>query len=158
MQGIQLNVPPLGQCSVCQDEPYSYATLSADIERCKSMGNFIAVAARNSGESTLHMVAGLYSSELTQTSSTSTAAGPKNGAYWYYFPGKSFGFASLPAVDLNTADTTASASSGCEYRLSWHLENYYGGYRAGCTLNLNTDTTWRKIIYSCNVVAPTQVT
>ena len=35
----------------------------------------------------------------------------------------------------------------CVRRLSWHLDNSLGGYRAGATTSLNEDSTWRKVIY-----------
>jgi len=37
----------------------------------------------------------------------------------------------------------------CSQRLSWHLDyGSIGGWRAGCTHSLNTDPTWRKVIYT----------
>jgi hypothetical protein len=149
VQGIRYNAPLLSQCSVCVDVPYSHPTTSTEIESCKSQGNFIAVAARQGDASTLSVVAGTYSSELTQTSSSSTAAGPQNGAYWYYIPGQSFGFAGTSQILLNSADTMAIYED-CQDRLSWHLDGA-GGWNAGCNTYLNSDTIWRKLIYSCNV-------
>ncbi len=51
-----------------------------------------------------------------------------NGVYWYNFPGRSFGFSPSADVYLNSADTTSSDPGR---RLSWHIDNGSGGYRAG---------------------------
>jgi hypothetical protein len=157
VQGVQRNVPPflLDQCRICHDQPYSFATTSTDIERCKSMGNFIAVAASNTAVGdTLHVVAGLFSSDLQQTSDIYRGAGPKNGAYWHYVPDRGFGFSGDEQIYLNYADIE---DYNCNNRLSWHLDRQgWGGWRAGCN-TLVEDATWRKLIYACDVFEATQV-
>lgn len=151
--GIQYNVPLLSQpqCRVCIDMPYSDGPTPTDIENCKSQGSFIAFAAKdNSNPNRLSLVAGLFSADMNQTSSHSTAAGPFNGAYWYFFPGNSVGFAGAQDIALNSADTVGTM---CETRPSWHLAGNgvgNGGWRAGCATGLN-DNSWRKVIYSCDV-------
>jgi hypothetical protein len=141
------NVPTLSQCQVCQDVAYTYSTKSEDITNSKSRGNFIAIAAKRQQEDMLTVVAGLNTSDLEQTSSISNATGPINGAFWYYVPGKSFGFAGSAVINLKTADTK---DTGCDKRLSWHLDLGVGGWRAGCQTGLIESDEWRKIMYACN--------
>ena len=68
-----------------------------------------------------------------------------NGAYWYFTPGKSFGF--LKDTDLHQEPAGDTGTTNIEARLSWNLENGYGGYRAGDY----TEKTNRleKFIYNC---------
>ncbi len=152
VQGILTNVPTLdpSQCQVCQDMPYTYATKSEDIEKCKAQGGFITIAAKKLGNKNLALVAGLYSSDLQVTSSIFSATGPTNGAFWYYVPGKSIGFSNSSGIYLESADKGGGENSTCDLRLSWHLDMGVGGWRAGCETGLNDDATWRKIIYSCD--------
>jgi hypothetical protein len=147
VKGILNNVPALSQCQVCQDVPYDYTTKSEDIRNCKAKGNFIAIAAKQQQEDVLAVVAGLYSSDLQETSSLSKATGPINGAFWYYVPGLSFGFAASAQINLHIADKN---DTECGKRLSWHLDIGVGGWRAGCQTDLTSDEGWRKIIYACN--------
>ncbi len=152
IQGVELNIPLLDDvCQVCQDVPYSHVTTVADIENCKSRGNVFAAAAKSSASpDRLALVAMLLSSDLITTSSTSSASGPFNGAFWYYFPGRGFGFASVRSISLNYY--TDDSSSSCEYRLSWFLYASEGGYRAGCATNIY-GSSWRKVMYACGPLA-----
>jgi hypothetical protein len=143
------NVRVLSQCQVCQDVPYTYSTKSEDIANCKAQGSFIAMAAKRQQDRRLTVVAGLYSVDLRETSSISNATGPINGAFWYYVPGKSIGFASSAGITLNPADTN---NTGCDKRLSWHLDLGVGGWRAGCQTVIIESEEWRKIMYSCNAI------
>jgi hypothetical protein len=149
--GILNNVPALTQCQVCQDVPYSYATKSEDILNCKAKGNFIAIAARKQGEDVLAVVAGLYSSDLQETSSLTNATGPINGAFWYFLRGIGFGFADTAEIGLDKAEARNNLMA-CDKSVSWHLDIGVGGWRAGCQTQtvLLSDEGWRKTIYSCN--------
>ena len=151
--GVQLSVPrdillPGYLCVPCYDQPYSHPTTVADIETCRSVHEegWIGMGAKSSaGASSYSLLAFIRASDLVPSSSTSVAYGA-NGAYWYYYSGKSVGFAASTSITLGVADI---ASSGCDYRLSWHLRD--GGWRAGCTKDLNGNSNWRKIILACNV-------
>ena len=44
------------------------------------------------------------------------------------------------------------AAGNCAYRLCWNLDYGIGGYRVGCTENLNSDSVWRKVMYKGNQV------
>lgn len=66
---------------------------------------------------------------------TEDTAVAHNGAYWYCVDGMSFGFAPTSEVQLQDADTTevggGRENAGGDRRLSWHMGNGCGGYRAG---------------------------
>ena len=70
------------------------------------------------------------------------------GAYWYRYPGRSFGFAASSTVNLNSCDYN---NPDCASRLCFHLDQNVGGYRAGCIVDLNSDSAWRKVIYKCKL-------
>ena len=91
------------------------------------------------------MLAAALTTDAFQATTSTNTAYLHNGAYWYFYPGYSMGFADVAAVNLNPADLS---SADCASRLSWHLDNGAGGYRAGCTTSLNTDPTWTKLIFS----------
>jgi hypothetical protein len=77
----------------------------------------IVGASSVSSENILILAAtGLTSKILTNTSSTSTAY-LENGAYWYRYSGRSFGFAGNQSVHLNSVDVN---SSNPTERLSWY--------------------------------------
>ena len=135
-------------CTVCYDQPYSHATSSSDINRCKSAGStgsWIAMGAKSSDSaSSFEVLAFIDASDLVTSSSRYQAYGPKNGAYWYYYNSYSVGFAASSSIYLNRGDTS---NSDCERRLSWYLYSDWGGYRAGCTTA--NSGSWRKLMYSC---------
>eukprot|EP00277_Geminigera_cryophila_P035483 CAMPEP_0173125524 /NCGR_PEP_ID=MMETSP1102-20130122/56473_1 /TAXON_ID=49646 /ORGANISM="Geminigera sp., Strain Caron Lab Isolate" /LENGTH=510 /DNA_ID=CAMNT_0014034419 /DNA_START=218 /DNA_END=1748 /DNA_ORIENTATION=+ len=111
-------------------------------------------AKSSSDASAFAVLAFLPTSDLVTSSSTSQAYGPSNGVYWYYFPRQSVGFASSSSISLSSADVSDSFSSDsdsgtCSSRLSWHLDQSAGGWRAGCATSLNSDPTWRKMMFSC---------
>eukprot|EP00976_Prorocentrum_cordatum_P094644 1189871-Prorocentrum_minimum.AAC.2 len=106
-------------------------------------------AKASSAASTLSLLAaGETATAMAVTTSYNTAY-LHNGVYWYRRTSSAVGFASEAAILLNLADTV---SNNCEYRLSWHFGGGagYGGYRAGCSTGLNSDTTWRKLIFVNN--------
>ena len=71
------------------------------------------------------------------------------GGYWYRYPSNSFGFADSSTVNLDQCDF-GQESPDCLSRLCWHLDKNLGGYRAGCTVGLNRNPDWRKVIYAVN--------
>jgi hypothetical protein len=144
MTGIQLNVPvaSLGQYTVCMDVPFSDSTSQAKLEACSINPNqYVVVGAKAAGSSTLALMAVARASDAF---SQHCDARLSNGAYWYNCVGNSFGFAASSSITLNSADTN---SDQCAYRLSWHVDQLVGGYRAGCTISLNSDSSYYKQIY-----------
>ena len=138
--------------SKCYDEPYSNNTIEAYLTACAAMGyTFVFVGAKNSSDTTQFYIGsfGISSNVFRQTDSTNTAILDPGGAYWYNYPTLSFGFASSSSIYLNSCDL-GEGSGDCESRLCWHLSAGVGGYRAGCTVSLNSDSSWRKVIYLGN--------
>ena len=144
--GIMLNLSlsSLGQYTVCMDVPYSDVTTQAKLAACATDPNqYVAVGARQAGSSTLAVVAVARASEAFAQHCDARLA---NGAYWYNCVNSgqlSFGFAPSWSISLANPD---GSSEQCEYRLSWLLD-YWGGWRVGCTTNLESDSSYYKQIY-----------
>jgi hypothetical protein len=144
MSGIMLNVPvsSLGQYILCMDVPFSDSTTQAKLAACSNdPSQYVAVGAKLAGSSTLALVAVARANEAFAQHCDARLS---NGAYWYNCVGQSFGFAASSSISLNSADT---GSDQCGYRLSWHVDQNVGGYRAGCTTSLNLDSSYYKQIY-----------
>ena len=144
MTGIMLNVPvsSLGNYRVCMDVPYSDASSQAKLTACSNdPSQYVAVGAKQAGSSTLALVAVARASEAFSQHCDARLA---NGAYWYNCAGKSFGFAPTSSISLSSADTN---SDQCASRLSWHMDGSSGGYRSGCTTDLNSASSYYKQIY-----------
>ena len=69
------------------------------------------------------------------------AAYYENGAFWYFYRGRSVGFAPRGDVNLVYGDTL---TSHCAYRMSWLLQGG-SGYRAGCDIDIGGG--WYKALY-----------
>jgi hypothetical protein len=67
-----------------------------------------------------------------------------NGVGWYFSNSYSWGF--VNGTDTVTRSSCDVGSGNNSYRLCWHTQSV-GGYRCGTTMNLNSDTTWQKVIY-----------
>jgi hypothetical protein len=109
-------------------------------------------AAKYWSSSTLSLAAGLYTADLSTTASDTVGTGPINGAYWHYVPSKAVGFSGTADISLNPSD---KLTTNCARRLSWEFGWYPGG-RAGCGYTNLKDTSWRKMIYICNVTVSAQ--
>jgi hypothetical protein len=115
------------------------------------------------------VLAFIPASYLVFSKSDREAYGPINGVYWYYYNKrvdniwydirdagtysvKVVGFASSSSICLNCAGPVHNWGDtsvvDCDKRLSWNI-GYEGGWRSGCTQDLNSDQTWRKLMYSC---------
>ena len=74
----------------------------------------------------------------------------ENGSYFYFTANKSIGFAPNSTINQNGADVEnripCDAGNG-DLRLSWHLEGS-GGWRAGCSISLNTSPEPRAVYQS----------
>ena len=133
----------------CYDQPYSSYTTTRDLAACNDT-QIVFVGAKSSNSSTVFAIGAFGSPQaFTATYSTTTAYYDPGGAYWYRYPSYSFGFADFSSVHLTSCDNDPG-SNDCVSRLCWHLDQSYGGYRAGCTTRLNGDPTWRKVIYKGN--------
>jgi hypothetical protein len=157
--GVQLNVPETritaGGWTICYDQPYSHQTTAADLTRCSSLGTFMLMGAKSSsGASNLTLLAAGATTNALATTSSTNAAYLENGAYWYNYPGRSVGFAESSQVNLWYPDTF-NWDSECTQRLSWFIDVGAGGWRAGCATGLNSNSAWRKLIYSSSGIVLT---
>ena len=137
----------------CYDQPYSDVTTTSDLAACKG-STWVFVGAKPSSSAT-NIVLGAFgysSTVYTTTSSTTTAYLDRyGGAYWCNFPLYGCGFSGVPTVHILDCDY-AQLAGDCAYRLCWNLDYSIRGYRVGCLENLNTDPTWRKVMYKGNQV------
>ena len=134
----------------CYDEPYATPTTSNALLLCS--GSTVFVGAKSSASATTFAIGAFgYSSVVFFTTNSHTTAyyDTVGGAYWYRLPTNSFGFADSSTVNLNTCDF-GQGSPACLSRLCWHLDQNVGGYRAGCYIGLDWDSSWRKVIYVTN--------
>ncbi len=99
------------------------------------------VGARDPSSSQIMIGAFGQSDAIFQATYSTYIANLNNGLYWYNKHGSSFGFSPVENVYLNTADTATDQS---EYRMSWHIDQGVGGYRAG---NMNPSGDYYKVIY-----------
>jgi len=107
VRGVQLNVNKISfsSCITCMDVSYGTPTMPANVDNCKTRGNFIVLgASSSSGSATMDLAAGLYTRDLKYTYSASVASGPFNGAYWHYVQGYSIGFSEDATINLYYAD------------------------------------------------------
>eukprot|EP00731_Ephydatia_muelleri_P005025 Em0002g1201a len=116
----------------CYEQPYSHATSSVSLATC-SGSEYVFVGAKTSkGASSFAIGAfGVTSNVFKYTFEQKKAVLDAGGAYWYRYPGWSFGFASSSTVNLNSCDYN---NPDCASRMCWHLDQNAGGYRAGCTV------------------------
>lgn len=140
--------------SIARHDPYSRYTTSSDIRSCGSSTwtCFGALPYYNAPHFTLFACSRTAVITQQPLGSTSTAIF-ENGAYWYNIPPESIGFADSSVVQLSSADVAATDGDTCALRLSWHLDNPNGGWRAGCTTGLNDDSGWQKVIV-CSAMPP----
>ena len=74
-----------------------------------------------------------------------------NGVFWYLTEKTSFGFSPNAEVQQMSADLFHAPRRGAEEeataddRLSWHINDISGGYRAGRVID--DVNGWRKLIY-----------
>jgi hypothetical protein len=135
-----------------------------DLDGCKNVGlGYVIVGARNLGvdSSTLELAAAGRSAVVFargQTHDASTWPQPyptsdilENGAYWYSTD-KVVGFAEsgyfyLANVDLWNLDYAGGYGdvNACGDRLSWRLDGYNPGFRAGCYKDSSTSNHQREI-------------
>ena len=131
-------------CSVCYFKAYAGNTNSDDISSCAGPVLFVG-AHKYMHLSSIYLGAFGLASEVQRKTASNTPH-LSNGVYWYFTSGKSFGF--LGDTDLQQEPTADVGTTNPDSRLSWNLDNPYGGYRVGSQLNIS-DATWYKAIWSC---------
>ena len=102
----------------------------------------LCLGGRDSTNDVLLVVScGLCSVVLTQTAKNTPNL--HNGAYWYYSPVYTIGFAPNATFYENAADTYDESNN---QRVSWLLYGGYGGWRLGSLINLYSDSRYYKVI------------
>lgn len=131
-------------------EPYRTHTTMDDLEAIE--GDFVLVGASHKGEYKLSLCAmGRRERILNRVAQDKVTF--ENGAYWYFRPGKAFGFAPNRDVELCAGDTV---DEGGEKRLSWIMSGLSsgpgeGGSRAGMEKHLEDSVEWVKLIFTLSV-------
>ena len=134
----------------CYDQPYSHITTSTELAACKGSSLVFVGAKASSSSGTISLGAyGTSTNVFTTTSSTTTAYLDAGGAYWYNYPLYGFGFSGTPLVHIYDCDYDQPLGD-CEHRLCWNLDYSIGGFRVGCNQKLNSNPTWRKVMYMGN--------
>jgi hypothetical protein len=126
------------------DQPYSHNTRSDDLNQIAGIcHNQVLVAATFNGSISLAAVGPASVLTLNTAWNRPQQLGQ---VYWYRTPGKSFGFSPVDTIRQTTADNEDLNSP---LRLSWLLDQNFGGYRAGAVRSLADSSLWHKVIY-CN--------
>lgn len=134
-------------------EPYKHCTRMEDFVPTDNLrGRSLLVGARRAGSQTLE-VAAMGNVDVLTAERDDDSVIEHNGAYWYCWREKAFGFAPDPDVWLNQWGLDASNVNG-DKRLSWNLAPYCGGYRAGSNTNLYHTSTYEKVLFIGNAAIP----
>ena len=145
--GVQLNYP-VSQlqsfgCSLCYQVSYGTATTLSNINGCT--GPYIFVGALASSSSA-NFVLGAFAPQTSATTQTArNQPNLINGVYWYCTSGYSFGFSDVYSINQDFCDF---ADLSDRMKLCWHIGGG-GGYRAGNTIDLNSNTIFQKVLYNC---------
>ena len=151
--GVQLLLPDsfLAGWTSHYDEGYTHATKRADLA-VPSSAKWVFVGAR-SPEGTITIGAvGARDEVLKET--PRNRPHEHNGVAWYLTEGASFGFAPAGCevhqsdADPLDSDSDDDMDNQGDFRLSWHLDNHCGGYRAGCIQPDDEEHEgWRKLLF-----------
>ena len=131
--------------SYVYNETYSHYTTKSEMETIKSSclpSTVLCLGGRDSTNDVLLVVScGLCSVVLTPTARVTPNL--HNGAYWYYTPNYSMGFAPNATIYQNQADNYDQSNN---QRVSWDLDDS-GGWRLGSlTSSLNYNSRYYKVI------------
>jgi hypothetical protein len=148
LSGILYNLPvnllTSQGCSLCPGFPTTYASSTTRAAIASCPGAYLIAGARHGSASCLSLAA-------ADRNSVVTGATPLNaptlsaGVYWYNTASYSFGFSGSPSISQYTCDVDETLA---HTKLCWHVDQA-GGYRVGQCKSLNSDTTWKKELFSC---------
>jgi hypothetical protein len=151
-QGVRLGVPEAelleGGFRRCWSGPYNgTATLASVQAACDQ--NVLLMGCRQVGQTAVAVAAmGQRSALLTDVGDAVDAAQQHNGSTWYYSPNRSWGFAPAnAAVNRNTCDTTADATSSQRMCIHTTNDSVVPGWRCGATTGLNASAQWERVFY-----------
>ena len=129
------------ECSLCYEDGYEQRTSSYQILSCAGPVLFVGAQTHNVKRVVLGAFA--LASAVHRTTALNTPH-LSNGVYWYFTPGKSFGF--LKDTDLQQEPAGDTGDTNIEARLSWNL-NGHGGHQPG--ISGDEPSMYLKIIYNC---------
>lgn len=141
---LRVSSLPLGW-TLSYQAPYSAATTLEDISpstgESQQPGDYdcLLLGAKKSAADVPLQVAAIGSRLLFETTSHFW----DNDVYWYSVNGSSAGFSGSSDLLLRPGDR---APYNGATRLSWHIGNGRGGYRAGRQENLDWNNTWQKVV------------
>ena len=147
-RGVQLNSVSVANltsygCSVCYLQTYSAWTFSREISDCTGPVLFVGGRATSSSSFTL----GAFDSSTSIITETPlNIPHESNGVYWYFTKNRSIGFSRVSYINQNRADI---ATTDGDARLSWYVDNMYGGFRLGSILDLYMADDYMKAVYNC---------
>jgi len=149
LRNLPLSVLEAQGWTLVYHQPYSHSTTESEIRAAASGYSHVLVGAKRVGSKELELcAAGRTPALLTHTTGRYDLR-EENGAYWYMWPGKAFGFSQAKQVDLFWADVCQTES---ESRLSWVIDGR-GGWRVGKTFLYDTSESihsWEKVLLASN--------
>jgi hypothetical protein len=131
-------------------QPYSHATSEAEVRACTANFTHVLVAAKHNSSPELELCAAGEVSRVLQPTHGRYDFHEENGAHWYCWSGKAFGFSRGKQVDLFWADVCQFEGDN---RLSWVLDGR-GGWRVGKTFLYDASEAihaWEKVLYVKNI-------
>lgn len=160
--GPQENIPystvTSGGWSLCYSDLMSDSgtLLSTILSQCS--GSYLMLGGRAVGSNTILLLAAAPRANVLYDASTCTTCGQDaNGSKWYYSNSHSWGFALAGAVlnrnQCDWQDTTVGWSRLCFHCLGAGGA-LSGGYRIGSIVDLNSNPSYQRLIFSSNGVAP----
>ena len=138
------------ECSLCYEDGYLERTYPTHIVSCT--GPVLFVGAQRLAtwfwpwEAKTMYVGAFALASAVQRTTALNAPHLSNGVYWYFTPGKSFGF--LSDTDLHQEPAEDTGTTNWNARLSWNLDGN-GGYRAGSFFSNHKPKQFGKFIYNC---------
>jgi hypothetical protein len=130
------------------DQPYSHITTNDDLVKAASVcSNQVLVGASYGANESQLVLAAVGPVEVLTHQTALNKPVQFGDVFWYNTAKNSFGFSPTKIITQGSADTNDKSSA---LRLSWHVDERSGGYRAGAATELNGNTIWRKLIYCLN--------
>ncbi|CAF1403987.1 unnamed protein product [Adineta steineri] len=143
---IYQNLTIDGNWRILYDQPYGHHTNTSNLlDAAKSCSNQVLVGARRNATILQLELAAVGPVNVLQQQTVLNTTVKYGDVYWYSTKTFSFGFSPNNTINQWFADGITDSSSAL--RLSWLLDQFIGGWRAGSTMELYTDAIWRKVIY-----------
>ena len=129
------------ECDTVYDASYADGTSISDIRKRDRAGQLVLLGAKSSDASDEFALAAIgdYDKVFAESADAENADTTENRGTFWYLTTKAMGFAPVEHVSTHSCDT---ATEDGRQRLCWHLSGS-GGYRAGESIALNTNTVWR---------------